>query len=126
MEEQRRFAAAKIVEEYESFAELCRAFGISRKTGYKSWARSEEGGLEVLYDRSHRVRSHPFMTDPVMVAREATVATAHQIRHTRGVTDEADVEQAWIDEVHKRARELETGQVRGLTWVEARRVMLGT
>jgi hypothetical protein len=41
-------------------------------------------------------------------------------------SDEADVEQAWIDEVHKRARELETGQVRGLTWAEARRIMLGT
>jgi len=93
-----------------------------------------------------------------LVTGEAPVATAHQIRHTRGVTDEAkklleeamklpvgqrarlvsslidsleesdeaDVEQAWIDEVHKRARELETGQVRGLTWAEARRIMLGT
>ena len=97
-----------------------------------------------------------FETGPV--AQEATVAAARQIRHTRGVTDEAkklleeamklpvrqrarlvsslidsleesdetDVEQAWIDEVHKRARELETGQVRGLTWAEARRIMLGT
>ena len=41
-------------------------------------------------------------------------------------SDEADVEQAWIDEVHKRARELERGQVRGLTWAEARRIILGT
>jgi putative addiction module component (TIGR02574 family) len=41
-------------------------------------------------------------------------------------SDEADVEQAWIDEVHRRARELETGRVRGLTWAEARRIMLGT
>ena len=41
-------------------------------------------------------------------------------------SDEADVEQAWIDEVQKRARELETGQVQGLTWAEARRIMLGT
>ncbi|MBW1906782.1 MAG: helix-turn-helix domain-containing protein, partial [Deltaproteobacteria bacterium] len=55
MEERRRFAAAKIAGEYDSFAELCRAFGISRKTGYKWWARFEEGGLEALYDRSHRV-----------------------------------------------------------------------
>lgn len=38
---------------------------------------------------------------------------------------EADVEQAWIEEVHERARELETGRVRGLTWAEARRIMLG-
>jgi putative addiction module component (TIGR02574 family) len=41
-------------------------------------------------------------------------------------SDEADVEQAWIDETHRRARELETGQVGGLTWAEARRVILGT
>ena len=41
-------------------------------------------------------------------------------------SDEVDVEQAWIDEVHKRARELETGQVQGLTWAEARRVILST
>jgi len=41
-------------------------------------------------------------------------------------SDEADVEQAWIDEVHRRAQELETGQLRGLTWAEARRVILGT
>lgn len=41
-------------------------------------------------------------------------------------SDEADVEQAWIEEVHKRVGELETGQVRGLTWAEARRIMLGT
>ena len=41
-------------------------------------------------------------------------------------SDEADVEQAWTDEVHKRAQELETGQVRGLTCAGARRIMLGT
>ena len=41
-------------------------------------------------------------------------------------SDEAAVEQAWIDEVQKRNTELETGRVRGLTWAEARRVILGT
>ena len=41
-------------------------------------------------------------------------------------SDEADVEQAWIDEVHKRAQELDMGQVQGLTYAEARRVILGT
>lgn len=35
-------------------------------------------------------------------------------------SDRADVEQAWIDEVQKPAREPETGQVRGPTWVKAR------
>jgi len=81
MEERRRFAAAKIAGEYESFAELCRAFGISRKTGYKWWARFEEGGLEALYDRSHRVRSHPFTTDPVMVE---IIVAARKVHPTWG------------------------------------------
>ena len=40
--------------------------------------------------------------------------------------DEDDVEEAWIEEVQKRARELETGKVQGLTWAEARRIMLDT
>ena len=40
--------------------------------------------------------------------------------------DEDDVEEAWIEEVQKRARELETGKVQGLTWAEARRIMIGT
>ena len=40
--------------------------------------------------------------------------------------DEADVEQAWIEEVQKRARELETGKIQGLSWAEARRIMLDT
>ena len=40
--------------------------------------------------------------------------------------DEADVEQAWLEEIQKRAREFETGKVQGLTWAEARRIMLGT
>lgn len=35
-----------------SFAELCRAFGISRKTGYKWLSRYEEGGWKALSDRS--------------------------------------------------------------------------
>jgi len=46
--------------------------------------------------------------------------------HSLEESDEADVEQAWVDEVHRRARELETGQVQGLTWAEARRIVLGT
>jgi hypothetical protein len=41
-------------------------------------------------------------------------------------SDEADVEHAWIDEVQKRDRELETGQVRGLIWAEASRVTHAT
>ena len=38
----------------EPMAELCREFGISRKTGYKIFDRYKEHGLEALCDRSRR------------------------------------------------------------------------
>jgi len=77
MRERHRFVEARLAGEYESFAELCRAFGISRKTGYKWWARFEEGGLDALFDRSHRVQSHPFRTDPMMVEVIVGARRAH-------------------------------------------------
>ena len=71
MKERRSF-----IEEYRnkehSVAELCRRFGISRKTGYKWIARfREEGGdegLEVeLADRSRRPRANPRAIEPWLV-----------------------------------------------------------
>ena len=38
----------------EPMAEVCRDFGISRKTGYKIFERYKEHGLEALSDRSRR------------------------------------------------------------------------
>src|ERR1700752_364805 len=38
----------------EAMVELCREFGISRKTGYKILDRYHESGLEALTDRSRR------------------------------------------------------------------------
>jgi transposase len=38
----------------EAMVELCREFGISRKTGYKIFDRYQESGLEALTDRSRR------------------------------------------------------------------------
>ena len=40
--------------EGEKMAELCREFGISRKTGYKFWDRYKEVGLHGLTDRARR------------------------------------------------------------------------
>src|SRR5438309_10434732 len=37
-----------------SIAELCRTFGISRKTGYKWLERFAAGGVEALHDLSKR------------------------------------------------------------------------
>jgi putative transposase len=47
-----RFVARRL--EGESMAELCREFGISRKTGYKIVDRYQECGIQGLTDRSRR------------------------------------------------------------------------
>src|ERR1700761_5186849 len=52
MEERLRFVARLL--EGEAMSEVCREFGISRKTGYKIFDRYKEHGLEALSDRSRR------------------------------------------------------------------------
>lgn len=52
MEERLRFVARLL--EGESMSDVCREFGISRKTGYKVYNRYKEQGLEALCDRSRR------------------------------------------------------------------------
>ena len=57
MDERLRFVARRL--EGESMTDLCREFGISRKTGYKIFNRYKEEGLIALEDRSRRpVRAH--------------------------------------------------------------------
>ena len=50
-----------------SLAELCRRFGISRKTGYKWIERYETLGVSGLTDRSRRPDSCPHETEPKIV-----------------------------------------------------------
>ena len=52
MEERLRFVARLL--EGEGMSDVCRAFGISRKTGYKIFDRYKDDGLEALTDRSRR------------------------------------------------------------------------
>ena len=52
VEERLRFVARLL--DGEAMTELCREFGISRKTGYKIFDRYKEHGLEALCDRSRR------------------------------------------------------------------------
>ena len=52
MDERLRFVAKLL--DGESMTEVCREFGISRKTGYKIFSRYKESGLEALSDRSRR------------------------------------------------------------------------
>src|SRR5262245_12574740 len=52
VDERLRFVAQLL--DGEPMAEVCRVFGISRKTGYKIFNRYKEYGLEALTDRSRR------------------------------------------------------------------------
>jgi transposase InsO family protein len=52
MEERLRFVARLL--DGEAMTDLCREFGISRKTGYKIFDRYKEHGLQALTDRSRR------------------------------------------------------------------------
>ena len=52
MDERLRFVARLL--DGEAMSEVCRDFGISRKTGYKIFSRYREHGAEALTDRSRR------------------------------------------------------------------------
>ena len=52
MDERLRFVARLL--DGEAMSDVCRVFGISRKTGYKVFDRYKEHGLEALTDRSRR------------------------------------------------------------------------
>ena len=49
--------------------DLCAAFSISRKTGYKYLSRYREAGSAGLVDRSRAPREHPNRTDPEVVRK---------------------------------------------------------
>lgn len=71
VDERTRFICALESCEF-TMTELCRAFGISRKSGYKWAQRFATAGWEGLQDRSRAPRSCPHGTDPRCV--EALVA----------------------------------------------------
>jgi transposase len=57
VEERLRFVARLL--ESEGMSDVCREFGISRKTGYKIFNRYKDDGLEALTDRSRRPVRYP-------------------------------------------------------------------
>ena len=62
VDERLRFIARLL--DGEKMAGLCREFGISRKTGYKIYARYKDCGLDGLTDRSRR----PYRQDPLTIS----------------------------------------------------------
>lgn len=59
--------------------ELCRRYGISRKTGYKWRERYREGGVEALADRSRRPRRSPKQIAPERAAEVIAVRLANPV-----------------------------------------------
>jgi transposase InsO family protein len=68
-----------------ALSELCRRFGISRKTGYKWLARYRSGGAEALEDRSRKPHRSPRQVSPAMAEqvialRQETTWGARKLR----------------------------------------------
>lgn len=61
MDERRRFIEDWLRDEW-NVSELCRAYGISRKTGYKWLERFKIGGIAELDDQSRAHQTHPSTT----------------------------------------------------------------
>lgn len=60
-----------------SFAECCRRFTVSRKTGYQVWARYLEEGQAGLIERSRAAHHHPHAVPSWIVERIVTAKHAH-------------------------------------------------
>jgi transposase InsO family protein len=60
-----------------SMSDLCRLFGISRKSGYKWLARYEEGGVSALSDRSRAAHMHPNAMDQTAAALLLALRARH-------------------------------------------------
>jgi len=74
----------------ESFAAVCRRFGVSRKTGYKWWERYQAEGVMGLIDRSRAPLTHP---DAVPAAIAERCLAVRRARRTWGPVKV----RAWLD-----------------------------
>jgi len=123
MHQRLKFIADYLESRYP-LSELCRCYGISRKTGYKWVSRYEADGLDGLKDQSRRPHGHPHTTDAR--TREQIIQTklAHQSFWPKKVVDYLRREQptqAWpadstVGEILKRA---------GLVKAKKRRARIG-
>src|SRR5262245_35052412 len=75
--DQRTEFVLRVIGRGESFSELCREYGISRKTGYKWKERFLAEGLSGLGDESRRPHSSPQELSEAMVCRIVRLKLAH-------------------------------------------------
>src|SRR5205085_9732713 len=76
VEERMRFVIAAEKHE-ESFAALCRRFGVSRRVAYKWLARYEEAGVAGLLDHSRAPLHHPHAIADDIAERCLAVRRGH-------------------------------------------------
>jgi transposase InsO family protein len=76
VEERMRFVVA-VEQHEESFAAVCRRFGVSRRVGYKWLGRYQEAGVEGLQDRSRMPRHRPHALADELAERCLAVRRAH-------------------------------------------------
>jgi len=76
VDERMRFVMA-VARHEESFAAMCRRFGVSRRIGYKWLGRYEEEGVEGLFDHSRAPHSHPQALTAEIAERCLAVRRAH-------------------------------------------------
>ena len=77
MNERVKFIAAYLGEN-ETLSDLCKIFGISRKTGYKWIERYEEKGLVALADQNRAPHFHPNAVDEEIVRLILSEREKHQ------------------------------------------------
>lgn len=66
VDERVKFVSEALRDE-RTFSEICRAFGVSRRTGYKWLARYERGGPAALEDWSRAPKANPNAVSPAVV-----------------------------------------------------------
>lgn len=77
------------MQEGANISELCRRFGVSRKTAYKWLRRYQDGGSQALRDRRRRPHTSPGRTSPAIEAKVLAVRLAHPTWGGRKI-------QAWL------------------------------
>jgi transposase InsO family protein len=75
--DQRTEFVLRVIQERESFGEVCREYGISRKTGYKWKQRFLSSGVSGLHDESRRPKTSPTGLSETMVCQIVKLKRAH-------------------------------------------------
>jgi transposase len=75
--QQRYDAVLAVIRDGLTVTEVAVAFGVSRQSLYGWLRRYEEGGLDVLVERSHRPWSCPHQLDPALEARVLELRRQH-------------------------------------------------